>query len=117
MNQYFKSIEQVAWSQGFTQILPESTQMGAKRDSIIQQLESPKSPKYSEFNLLPPTPDGTPVKTKFSKAEVPILRSITPELVPDRMASRLPATPEATGKSMDELIVDGLSLDRMGQRV
>ncbi|GAB7348862.1 hypothetical protein MBLNU459_g7564t2 [Dothideomycetes sp. NU459] len=120
VSQYFKSIEQVASSQGFTQILPERTEMGAKRDSIIEQLDSPKSPKPSEFNLLPPTPEDTPVRTKFATGaagQAPILRPITPELVPDRMGDRIPVTPKAAGKGLDGLVVDELPLSRMGQRV
>lgn len=90
--QYFKSIESVASSQGFTQILPSAAHMSKKRDSVVSQLDSPKSPKNTS-SLFPPTTAATTVEDGQTdhSVETSIARSVTPELVPDRMADRLPA--------------------------
>lgn len=40
--QYFKSIEQVAASQGFDQFLPSEKLTLKKRDSVLEKLDSPK---------------------------------------------------------------------------
>ncbi|KAK5170755.1 Glucosamine-6-phosphate isomerase 1 [Oleoguttula sp. CCFEE 6159] len=72
---YFKSIEQVAAMMGFEQILPSEARTGAKRDSVIEQLYSPTESEPNKDFLLAPRPKAS--------------RSVTPEFVPDRMASRL----------------------------
>lgn len=132
--QYFKSIEQVASSQGFTQVLPDTAHTRKKRDSIVSQLDSPKSPKamssMAHF-LLPPTPtasphgsdtaDRTDIATGLGAEDIGagnrgILRSVTPELVPDRMADRLPVTP-LQEKGLNGLVPGELPIQRMGTRV
>lgn len=122
--QYFKSIESVASTQGFTQILPSEAHTLQKRDSIVSQLDSPKSPKNTSL-LFPPTPLATPEKTTASKDGFgdglqvqgrEILRSVTPELVPDRMADRLPVTPMQE-KGLEGLVPAELPLSAMGARV
>lgn len=75
--QYFKSIEQVATSQGFGQFLPSAELTLKKRDSVLAQLDSPKSPTPKSF-LMAPAPAAV--------AAAPT----TPDLVPDSMQSRLP---------------------------
>ncbi|OCK85842.1 glucosamine-6-phosphate isomerase [Lepidopterella palustris CBS 459.81] len=72
---YFKSIEMVANELGFQQILPCAARTGEKRAAIIEELHSPKGKQTSEFKLEAPKPE--------------IARSVTPELIPDRMASRI----------------------------
>ncbi|KAL1301868.1 hypothetical protein AAFC00_006050 [Neodothiora populina] len=125
---YFKSIEQVASTEGFTQVLPEEAQMLKKRDSIIFQLDSPKSPKDTSV-LFPPSPTSrTPTKIQTitppqtdalavqSETGAALSRSVTPELVPDRMADRLPRTP-VQEKGLEGLITGELPLSSMGARV
>ncbi|KAF2500002.1 glucosamine-6-phosphate isomerase [Lophium mytilinum] len=78
---YFKSIEMVANELGFQQMLP----CAAKHAAIVEEIHSPKSPKspVGKTNgdaLMPPKPE--------------VVRAVTPDLVPDRMGSRIPA--EAT---------------------
>lgn len=46
----------------------------------------------------------------------PIMRSVTPELVPDRMADRLPPTPMQE-KGLDGLVAGELPIVSMGERV
>ncbi|KAM7197410.1 hypothetical protein V8F33_005631 [Rhypophila sp. PSN 637] len=86
-NQYFKSIEQVALAQGFEQILPSKIRTGngrvvAPQAITIDQVQSPTilAPQPTTSRLLRPV---TPA------AEYPV-RSVSPDLIPDRMASRLP---------------------------
>ena len=61
---------------GFLQTLPSAATTGAKRSAIIEELHSPKEKQTNGFKLEAPKPE--------------ITRSVTPELVPDRMASRIP---------------------------
>ncbi|KAK0628906.1 glucosamine-6-phosphate isomerase [Bombardia bombarda] len=87
---YFKSIEKVASEQGFEQILPSAVRTGSGNRAAapavvtVDEVQSPTilSPQPTTSRLLRPT---TPA------AEYPV-RSVSPdfELVPDRMASRLP---------------------------
>ena len=81
--QYFKSIEKVAREQGFEQILPSKirTGPGPIPKTVIDEVQSPTilSPQPTTSRLLRATP----------AAEYPV-RSVSPELVPDRMADRLP---------------------------
>jgi glucosamine-6-phosphate deaminase len=96
---YFKSIEQVATSEGFGQSLPSEASTRKKRDSILQELHSPKavSPTNKMF-LFPPVQE--------------IARSVSPDLVPDSMHERLPPTP-----GLDGLEVKELKLTNMHERV
>ena len=96
---YFKSIEQVATSEGFGQALPSEASTRKKRDSILQELHSPKSvsPTNKMF-LFPPVQE--------------IARSVSPDLVPDSMHERLPSTP-----GLDGLEVKELPLSNMHDRV
>lgn len=73
---YFKSIEKVATESGFHQILPSEATVGRKRDSVIEELNTPKSPKGISFLDAP---------------KEPIQRVPTPEPVLDSMSSRIPA--------------------------
>ncbi|KXL48772.1 hypothetical protein M433DRAFT_159118 [Acidomyces richmondensis BFW] len=75
---YFKSIEQVATSQGFGQALRSEEFTLRKRDSVLEKLDSPKSPVSKTF-LATPIPD--------------LKRPTTPDLVPDSMRSRVEALP------------------------
>ncbi|TKA80550.1 Glucosamine-6-phosphate isomerase 1 [Friedmanniomyces simplex] len=75
---YFRSIELVASSQGFGQGLESGEVVGRKRDSVLERLDSPTSPKTGEGYLA--APEGRPG----------VRRAVTPELVPDPMHERLP---------------------------
>ncbi|KAL8419045.1 hypothetical protein RB594_002304 [Gaeumannomyces avenae] len=85
--QYFKSIEQVATAQGFEQILPSKVRTGTvpiTPKAVV--IESPTSP------TAPPTlvaPQPRMAHSLAPYAEYPV-RSVSPDLVPDRMASRIP---------------------------
>ena len=75
---YFKSIEQVANSEGFGQSLPTEASVRARRQTIVEKLYSPTSPTHSKHDSLD------------LLAEPPKLdRPITPEPVLDRMADRI----------------------------
>jgi len=78
LSQYFKSIEQVATSQGFGQALRSEEFTLRKRDSVLEKLDSPKSPGAKTF-LTTPIPE--------------LKRPTTPDLVPDSMRSRVEALP------------------------
>ncbi|KAJ9645890.1 Glucosamine-6-phosphate isomerase (Glucosamine-6-phosphate deaminase) (GNPDA) (GlcN6P deaminase) [Coniosporium apollinis] len=97
---YFKSIERVATELGFEQMLPCEAHTSAKRQSIVEELQSPKSNRPSQNQLLAPKPE--------------ISRSVTPDLVPDRMASRID---EGALKGSQGLIPAELPLQPMGARV
>jgi glucosamine-6-phosphate deaminase len=86
---YFKSIEAVAASQGFEQILPSAIRMGTRRKSIQP------SPEIETTVPSPTIQHPQPTTSRYLNApatEYPI-RSTTPELVVDNMASRLVKTP------------------------
>lgn len=51
--QYFKSIEQVAASQGFGQSLASAELTLKKRDSVLEKLDSPKSATSKNFLAIP----------------------------------------------------------------
>ncbi|KAM4062943.1 glucosamine-6-phosphate isomerases/6-phosphogluconolactonase domain-containing protein [Hirsutella rhossiliensis] len=80
---YFKSIEKVAREAGFEQILPSKvrTGNGPVPRTKVDEVSSPTilSPQPTTSRLLRATP----------ATEYPI-RSVSPDLVPDRMASRIP---------------------------
>ncbi|KAJ6436013.1 glucosamine-6-phosphate isomerase [Purpureocillium lavendulum] len=80
---YFKSIEKVAREAGFEQVLPSKlrTSNGPIPLTKVEEVNAPTihSPQLTTSRLLRATP----------AAEYPI-RSVSPDLVPDRMASRIP---------------------------
>jgi glucosamine-6-phosphate deaminase len=108
--QYFKSIEAVASSQGFEQILPSAARTGPRKGPLPQPKRAP-SPLPSSFqkaattngivagleekaekeepSILSPQPTTTTL-LGAPATEYPV-RAITPELVPDRMGSRIAA--------------------------
>ncbi|PCD20656.1 glucosamine-6-phosphate isomerase [Fusarium graminearum] len=81
--QYFKSIEKVAREQGFEQILPSKVRTGnvAIPETKIHRTQSPViiAPEPIASHLLRATPMGD-----YS------MRTPSPDLLPDRMASRIP---------------------------
>jgi glucosamine-6-phosphate deaminase len=100
-NQYFKSIEQVASTQGFTQTLPDISITTSKRDSIIEKLDSPRSPKSSSpFVITGSSAPNSPTSFSSLSKNLSIQnkntgeqRPVTPEPVMERMAARLPPSP------------------------
>lgn len=101
---YFKSIEQVASSQGFEQILPSSIRTGPNvknfkpisaqpvPTTVIDEVSPPLSPKESSPTILSPQPTTSRLLRASSPANEYPVRSVSPDfdLVPDRMADRLP---------------------------
>jgi len=98
---YFKSIEKVAASQGFEQILPSAVRTGTR----TKPLET-KAGEKDEPTILSPQP-LTSTLLAAPATEYPV-RSHTPELVPDNMASRI---------SDFTTQAEELPIDRMGSRV
>ncbi|KAF1987211.1 glucosamine-6-phosphate isomerase [Aulographum hederae CBS 113979] len=98
---YFKSIEEVAANCGFGQTLPSEAKISRKRDSVLEELQSPKSGSPKGLFL------------EMPKREE-IRRSVTPDLVPDSMASRIP---EDQGRGMGGLTPGELPIQSMGARV
>lgn len=117
---YFKSIEKVATSEGFGQALPSEEMTLKKRDSVLEKLDSPRSPPPKPF-LAPPRPElmrtitaddddvdaeGKEINVEGHRLAAPVEippRSVTPELIPDSMQSRLPA------QSQTPLVTNGIS--------
>ncbi|KAK4542198.1 Glucosamine-6-phosphate isomerase 1 [Oleoguttula mirabilis] len=99
--QYFKSIEQVASSQGFGQALASEEFVLRKRDSVLEKLDSPKIPTAKTF--LAPTKPG-------------LSGQITPDLIPDSMHERVEGQP-AKGLGLDGLETKELPLSGMHHRV
>ncbi|KAK0925408.1 Glucosamine-6-phosphate isomerase (Glucosamine-6-phosphate deaminase) (GNPDA) (GlcN6P deaminase) [Friedmanniomyces endolithicus] len=89
---YFKSIELVASSQGFGQGLESGEAVGRKRDSVLEKLDSPSSPRKTGEGFL-----TAPVERPGVK------RAVTPELVPDSMHERLPEGDGAEEGKKEEL--------------
>jgi len=100
ISQYFKSIEAVAASQGFEQILPSAARTGNRKlkplatgistsgGSVIKGNAAIKKDKES-----PTIENPQPTTSTYLSApatEYPI-RSVTPDLIPDNMASRIEA--------------------------
>jgi len=85
---YFKSIEAVASSQGFEQILPSKIRTGP-RPLSKPLAPTPSSVMKEEPSILSPQP-VTSTLLAAPATEYPV-RSHTPELVPDRMGSRIAA--------------------------
>lgn len=81
--QYFKSIEKVALEQGFEQILPSKvrTGNGPLPKTTVEEVSSP--------TILAPQPTTSRLLRATPATEYPV-RSVSPDLVPDRMASRIP---------------------------
>ena len=99
--QYFKSIEQVATSQGFGQSLPSEELTLKKRDSVREKLDSPRSPHSRTF---------------LARPKQEIARPVTPELIPEPMHARLPERP-SQGLALDGLEPKELPLSAMHERV
>ncbi|KAL2202994.1 glucosamine-6-phosphate deaminase [Sarocladium strictum] len=80
---YFKSIEKVALEQGFEQILPSKvrTGNGPLPKTTVEEVSSP--------TILAPQPTTSRLLRATPATEYPV-RSVSPDLVPDRMASRIP---------------------------
>jgi glucosamine-6-phosphate deaminase len=89
----------VANELGFLQTLPSAATIGAKRSAIIEELNSPKEKQTNGFKLEAPKPE--------------ITRSVTPELIPDRMASRIP---DVT-RNLQGVGTEDMRFLRMGARV
>jgi len=70
-----------------------------KRDSVLEKLDSPKSPTSKSF-LAPPRPE--------------ITRSVSPDLIPDSMHARMPE-PQHLG--LDGLEAKDVPLQAMHERV
>ena len=118
--QYFKSIEQVATSQGFGQSIEPAAKVQRKRDSVLEKLDSPRSPTAKSF-LAGPKPDLTrqltaePQSTMLSTPQPELTRAVTPDLIPDAMHERLPAPQQDHG--LAGLEVKEPSLSSMHERV
>lgn len=111
-NQYFKSIEQVATSQGFGQSLPSEEIILQKRDSVREKLDSPRTAS-------PPSSSAAAGKNFFlspSNDHAGPSRPITPELVPDSMHTRVEEAPKAV-PALDGLETKELPLVSMHERV
>ncbi|KAF7559949.1 hypothetical protein G7046_g4198 [Stylonectria norvegica] len=81
---YFKSIEKVAREQGFEQILPSKVRTG---NVAIPQTRVAKTHTSS---IISPEPIASHLlRANPAAGEYPV-RSVSPDLVPDRMASRIP---------------------------
>ncbi|POR35201.1 Glucosamine-6-phosphate isomerase [Tolypocladium paradoxum] len=80
---YFKSIEKVAREAGFEQILPSKvrTGNGPVPRTTVDEVASP--------TILAPQPTTSRLLRATPATEYPV-RSVSPELIPDRMASRIP---------------------------
>lgn len=85
--QYFRSIEAVASSQGFEQILPSKIRTGPNTIKAHQPTPVPEVKEQPSILSLPPV---TSTLLAAPATEYPV-RSHTPELVPDRMGSRIAA--------------------------
>lgn len=113
---YFKSIEQVAASQGFAQVLTSEALVLKKRDSVIEKLDSPRTPTDKSFIITPePTPPNVSTEELGPPTREDITRSATPELVPDPMHIRLPK--QAVLGKLEGLEVKDLPIVPMHERV
>ena len=77
--------------------MPSEELVLKKRDSVLEKLDSPRSPPRSKFFLGAPRPDLT--------------RSITPELVPEPMHARMPedsAVPGLRGLEAKEVPIQAM---------
>jgi glucosamine-6-phosphate deaminase len=111
--QYFKSIEAVAASQGFEQILPSAARTGPRPPAIdASYVNGPNgvtangtAPTKVAPTILAPQPT-TSTLLSAPATDYPV-RSVTPELVPDSMASRIESAGLVEVKS--ELEVDSMA--------
>lgn len=84
---YFKSIEEVAKTQGFEQILPSAVRTGPRPAGHTQIEPTPEIKEQPSIQAPQPL---TSTLLAAPATEFP-LRSHSPELVPDRMAARIAA--------------------------
>jgi glucosamine-6-phosphate deaminase len=110
---YFRSIEQVARAQGFEQILPSSIRTGNVPPSMTPlQTKQPPPPQppvtvdvhspptspsddaAASPTILAPQPTTARLLRPHSPANEYPVRSVSPDLVPDRMADRIAGNPE-----------------------
>jgi glucosamine-6-phosphate deaminase len=90
---YFKSIEAVAASQGFEQILPSAIRTGTRTKDLRPKVDGEAEVAVSSPTIMAPQPTTSRyLKAPSPATEYPV-RSTTPELVVDNMASRLKSTP------------------------
>ncbi|RYO75084.1 hypothetical protein DL764_010580 [Monosporascus ibericus] len=85
---YFKSIEKVAKEQGFEQILPSAIRTGTK-DIPKTVVQESQSPTLQSPTILAPQPMTSQLLRATSPAAEYPVRSVSPDLVPDRMADRV----------------------------
>ncbi|RYP76485.1 hypothetical protein DL771_001719 [Monosporascus sp. 5C6A] len=85
---YFKSIEKVAKEQGFEQILPSAIRTGTK-DIPKTVVQESQSPTLQSPTILAPQPMTSRLLRATSPAAEYPVRSVSPDLVPDRMADRV----------------------------
>ncbi|KFY52081.1 hypothetical protein V496_08668 [Pseudogymnoascus sp. VKM F-4515 (FW-2607)] len=110
---YFKSIEAVAASQGFEQILPSAARTGPRPPAIDASYVNGANgvtangtvPTKVAPSILAPQPT-TSTLLSAPATDYPV-RSITPELVPDSMASRIESAGNVELKG--ELEVDSMA--------
>jgi glucosamine-6-phosphate deaminase len=81
--QYFRSIENVSREEGFEQILPSTVRTG-NGPIPVTKVDEVVSP-----TILSPQPTTSRLLKASPASEYPI-RSVSPDLIPDRMASRIP---------------------------
>ncbi|OBT54096.1 hypothetical protein VE04_06316 [Pseudogymnoascus sp. 24MN13] len=111
---YFKSIEAAAAAQGFEQILPSAARTGPRPPAIdahyvngANGMSSKRAP--SPPSSRPPSSSARPTTSTLLSApatDYPV-RSVTPELVPDSMASRIEGAAKVELKG--ELEVDSMA--------
>lgn len=86
--QYFKSIEKVARAQGFEQILPSKIRTGTvpigPKAVVVDPPTSPTAP-----TVMAPQPTTSRLLHHLTPAAEYPVRSVSPDLIPDRMASRI----------------------------
>jgi glucosamine-6-phosphate deaminase len=80
---YFRSIENVSREEGFEQILPSTVRTG-NGPIPVTKVDEVVSP-----TILSPQPTTSRLLKASPASEYPI-RSVSPDLIPDRMASRIP---------------------------
>ncbi|OHE91306.1 glucosamine-6-phosphate isomerase [Colletotrichum orchidophilum] len=116
---YFKSIEKVAKEQGFEQILPSKIRTGPSPPPIpvtrLHEVDTPtilhpqpttsrllRASPATEYPLRSTSPDIELVfESMSSRTKSPSeqqLRAVTPDLVTDRMANRIPEQPALAGR-------------------
>jgi len=88
---------------GFDQALSPEIRTGVKRSAIVEELHSPKSPKGQQSST---------IQLALPKPET--VRSVTPELIPDRMASRIPGNQAMLNQNVTP---EDSPFQRMGARV